>query len=215
MTPQEILSTSTKLLDAKAIIDFTDVLYSFPDNQTTISLNEVRDCFSSGQIISKIWLTTMLNQQGLLMRKNVIICGGWFGTLSRLILEASYGSKVTSLDIDPRCKVIAERFNRQYKDIERFDAVEADMYSYDYTPFDVIVNTSSEHIPSISNWIEQIPKGRSIVLQSNNAFDVPDHVNCVNSVQELVEKTGLTKVFFAEQLVFPMYTRYMVGGVVT
>jgi hypothetical protein len=76
-----------------------------------------------------------------------------------------------------------------------------------------VINTSLEHIPNVRQWIDEIDAGTLIVAQSNNARHVPDHVNCVDSVTELERSLNLSETLYADELVFPMYTRYMVIGI--
>lgn len=212
-TPKEVLSRTSSWFDAEVMIDFTDMLYSL-DPHHLPRYEEARDALSFGQLVSKLWLVEMLDNKRFLTNANVLICGGWLGTLGRLILEApnSFRCSVTSMDIDPRCKLISESFNKRYVEIEKFKGVTADMYDFDYSPFDIIINTSSEHIASIQDWMSLIPSGKTVVLQNNNAFNIPEHISCVKSAQELVEQASLS-TFFCDELVFPMYTRYMIGGI--
>ena len=49
-------------------------------------------------------------------------------------------------------------------------------------------------------------------LQSNNMFHIDDHFNCVESVDELVEKSKLKKIIYKGKKEFDNYERYMVIG---
>ena len=43
-------------------------------------------------------------------------------------------------------------------------------------------------------------------------FDIDDHFNCVESEDELIEKSKLNKILFKGKLKFDNYERYMVIG---
>ena len=44
---------------------------------------------------------------------------------------------------------------------------------------DLVVNTSCEHIADLRGWLDLLPKGTSVLLQSNDYFSEPTHINCV------------------------------------
>ena len=46
----------------------------------------------------------------------------------------------------------------------------------DHSP-DTVINTSCEHIENFNEWYDKIPKGKIVILQTNNYFDF-EHVNC-------------------------------------
>ena len=49
-------------------------------------------------------------------------------------------------------------------------------------------------------------------LQSNNMFDLEEHTNCVNSHEELAQKSGLNKILYSGKMILDNYERYMVIG---
>ena len=49
-------------------------------------------------------------------------------------------------------------------------------------------------------------------LQSNNMFDLEEHTNCVNSHEELAQKSGLNKILYSGKMTLDNYERYMVIG---
>ena len=51
-----------------------------------------------------------------------------------------------------------------------------------------------------------------LVIQSNNYFELNDHINCVNDEDELVEKNQLKEVYFKGKQSLPLYDRFMVIG---
>jgi len=204
-------------IDISILADIADACYTEPK----IKLEAVRDAMSKGQLDSKLWLIHHLMQSTDKDNLNILIVGGWIGLLSKLMFGLSHSknriNSITSLDIDPQCESFANalhfRENGWGKNKKRFNAITDDMYSFDYSSidFDVVINTSCEHIPNIQEWLDKIPNGKMVVLQSNN-FRIPEHINCVDSIDEFKNKIKLFKIFYSMQLKFNMYTRYMIIG---
>lgn len=196
------------MIDADFIIRYTNALYSTPVDHAP-RYEEFRDMFSSGQIHSKNWLVKELgNYSAIFNKKTALIVGAWYGTLGLMLKRAYPFINVTMLDIDPRCKIFVD--NVIYNTPGML-AVTEDMYTYQYTE-SLVINTSCEHIPSVSDWLINIPQNTLVALQSNNYTAVPDHVSCVESKEEFVEQAGLKEVWYSGQLAMPMYTRYMIIG---
>ena len=79
----------------------------------------------------------------------------------------------------------------------------------------IVINTSSEHMKDTSllkSHYKDYPTTPLLVLQSNNYFELNEHVNCVNSENELMEKNQIREVYFKGKQSLPMYDRYMVIG---
>ena len=79
------------------------------------------DCFSRGQLQSKLWVLGELrklkysyNADGGIQKKEidlgtVFLCAGWYGTLATMLFESNFKvDKIRSFDIDPDCVDIAE-----------------------------------------------------------------------------------------------------------
>jgi hypothetical protein len=195
------------VINSNFIIQYTNALYS-TSVEDAPRYDEFRDMFSSGQIYSKEWLVKQLKKTYILDNNSCIIVGAWYGTLGFMIYDANITKKIKMLDIDPRC----EKFvNNIIYDIPSIEYVTGDMYNYTYTE-DIIINTSCEHIPDIKQWLTVIPFTSMIVLQSNNYIAGNGHVNCVNSYEEFVKQTGLTRIIYAGKLETNIYDRYMVIG---
>ena len=87
------------------------------------------------------------------------------------------------------------------------------------TPYDneihVVINTSSEHMPNLSKILEvrKFKPETIFALQSNNMFHINDHINCVESEDELLEKSGIKRLIYKGSLDMPnRYKRFMVIG---
>jgi hypothetical protein len=212
-----------KLLSAETPTNFVPALKYFDSNNIVIN----KDCFSRGQLKSKIWLVQELKELDLELG-TVFLCAGWYATLSTLLFENDLNiTKIRSFDIDPSCAMIAERFNKPWEiDEWRFKAVTKDIFDINYvrdtytvskpdgfceltdSP-DTIINTSCEHIKDFSKWYNNLPVGKLIVLQSNNYIDNDEHVNCSNSLIEFEQQTPMSLCLYSGELVLDKYTRYM------
>ena len=51
-----------------------------------------------------------------------------------------------------------------------------------------------------------------MILQSNNYFELEEHVNCSNSVSSFEKKSKLKTILVKDELELPKYTRYMLMG---
>jgi hypothetical protein len=190
-----------------------------------------KDCFSRGQLQSKLWLVNELKKLNVDLGI-VFLCAGWYATLSTMIFESGICvKKIRSFDIDPKCAAIAERFNKPWEmDAWRFKATTKDIFDIDYstntfdavTPDgsifkitdspDTIINTSCEHIENFKEWYDKIPTGKLVVLQGNNYFEIPEHVNCSKDIEEFSNKSPMTTVLYEGALELPKYTRFMKIG---
>ena len=171
------------------------------------------DATSKGQLASKIWLSETM--QHVLHQKlmNVLICGGWYGTLIPIFNRYNSVGHYTSIDIDPHCEEVLNTVVASVREETDVTTKTADMYSYDYSTHDLIINTSTEHIVSISEWLRRIPSGKLVVMQNNNMYGYDGHVNCKSSIEEfLLEVETLLRVYYSGELILPDYKRFMVCG---
>tara|TARA_B110000977_G_scaffold163232_1_gene209057 strand:- start:3309 stop:4070 length:762 start_codon:yes stop_codon:yes gene_type:complete len=189
------------------------------------------DCFSRGQLESKLWLVKEL-QKTKVDLGTVFLCAGWYATLATMLFESSIiVDKIRSFDIDDTCRDIAETFNKPWvkdnwkfksstKDImdinyefERYEVIRADGTTcpLDDTP-DTIINTSCEHIENFEEWYAKIPAGKLVILQSNNFFEVDEHVNCVSSIKEFTTMAPMDNILYSGELDLPKYKRFMLIG---
>ena len=205
----DFLRARSDYVDAEVLTDITTSAYVYP----SFDLTALRDALSTGQIGSKIWLVDALKS---LIDSNdiILVVGGWIGSLPRLIFKNSDVRFIMSLDIDKLSNDMAMQVNHKFKD--RFSAVTRDMYDVtpaEYAEFDVVINTSCEHITDVSVWASLLKPGTLLVAQSNDFFDCDQHVNCVRSADELESQLCLSEVLYKGELQFPgVYNRFMVIG---
>jgi hypothetical protein len=188
------------------IIRYTNALYSTPVEYAP-RYDEFRDMFSKGQLMSKEWLVRELK---LGSDTSVSIAGAWYGTLGALLLSRNNTVKVTFIDIDARCEYFLKN---AFWNEPRAKVVTEDMYKFNYTE-QIVINTSCEHIPDLRNWLDLLPKGTVVALQSNNYDIISEHINCVYSIEEFKEQAQLKKIFYSGNLDTGIFSRYMLIGIV-
>lgn len=192
------------------------------------SIEFYQDSLSRGQIKSKLWIIEQIKSLDLDLGC-VFICAGWYGTLAMLMFEAGLKiSKVRSFDIDESCAAIAEIFNKPWViDQWRFKASTRDILDLDYemseyavtksdgskeylydSP-DTVINTSCEHIRDFESWYARIPKGKLVILQNNDFYEIDDHVNCCDSLEEFSKQAPMNQCLYQGELDLANYKRYM------
>jgi len=77
----------------------------------------------------------------------------------------------------------------------------------DHSSYDLIINTSCEHMPDIP-----AEYGPTYALQSNNYTSVKDHINCVKSSKQLANQNNITHILYEGKKKMPNYDRFMVIG---
>ncbi|WP_349435438.1 class I SAM-dependent methyltransferase [Pararhizobium sp. A13] len=172
--------------------------------------------FNHKQVGSKIWARDRLFESLGGKFNHIVVLGGWYGVLSAMFFDDSRFEigLIESVDVDPEVAEVAETLN--VKAGERFRAITQDMYTFDYetSGADLVINTSCEHIADLPAWLSLLPRGTQVLLQSNDYFSEPTHINCVSSLDAFREQTALGHVAFAGSLAMKKYTRFMVIGTV-
>ena len=217
------------ILERYTDTQFVAAFKNFFVNETEIW----NDCFSRGQLQSKLWLVHELKKCNVDLG-TVFLCAGWYATLATMLFESKIKvDKIRSFDIDPTCVDIAEVFNKPWlADQWRFKSITQDIMDINYNEHtwqywstannrmsypitdmpDTIINTSCEHIANFEEWYDNIPDGKLVVLQSNNYYEVEEHVNCVKDIKEFGNMARITGPLYAGELELPKYKRFMLIG---
>lgn len=192
----------------------------------------VEDSLSQGQIKSKLWLINELKKLKLDLG-TVFLCAGWYAILATLIFEHNIKvTKIRSFDIDKSVLAIAERFNKKWVlEDWKFKPAVYDIHDIDFNEFtynvtrtdgqvreltdkpDTIINTSCEHIHNFSDWYKKIPAGKIMILQTNDYFDLPEHVNCSESLSAFADQTPMSELLYEGSIDCGQYVRFMRIGI--
>ena len=198
----------------KFITKLSAALYN-PEVREVVDFDAFRDCISDGQMASKLWLLELLCRTDFYKHISertdikMAIVGGWYGTLGLLFHCEGFRFKITSIDIDPKASMVAANFTA----FTGVDIVTQDMFETDYSGFDIIVNTSSEHIENFEGWLNSLPKGIFVILQNNDFYDGKGHVNCFDSLESFVKMCSkFIHVQKGHSISASNYNRFMVMG---
>ena len=191
---------------------------------------DLSDALSWGQLKSKRWLVDELEKIDLPLG-TIFLCAGWYATLAAMLFQSKCNiDKIRSFDIDESCLQIADTINRnQVKEDWKFKSITQDIMDIDYNKHtwqiwsntnnrmsypitdmpNTIINTSCEHIENFAEWYAKIPTGKLVVLQNNNFFEVDEHINCVNDLDDFASQAPLTEILYDNELKLSKYTRFM------
>jgi hypothetical protein len=173
------------------------------------------ESFWKGQIKSKLWLIDNLISYVSMDINNVVIHGGWNGVLASLLFQSDIVvDKIVSIDIDPSCEETANTMNKIEEIAGRFKSVSCNMAEYDYEFYpDIVINTSCEHITQevYETWLKKIPNNTLIVLQSNDYFELSEHIRCAENLENFKDQSKIN-VCSAMTLELPKYNRFMLVG---
>ncbi|MHA1817074.1 MAG: hypothetical protein ACTSX1_13820 [Candidatus Heimdallarchaeaceae archaeon] len=209
------------------------------DIETTLKIFEDKidhDSFSLGQLESKKWAASLMEDLFTVKKLDygtVFVLCGWYGILPAIMFYSKIPLlKIRSFDIDPSCEKIADFMNKTNYDIQwKFKAVTQDIYDINFEEHlwqcwsnkndrmsypiadkpDTIINTSCEHTDA--KWFDKIPKGKIVVLQSNDSFSEKGHINAMVDLDEFRTIYPMDTEYYAGSMTFEKYTRFMLVGV--
>lgn len=182
-----------------------------------------KNAFSSSQVLSKIWLSEML--ESVVEYYNIgdplrILClGGWYG-VTNFIIRTRNKLNVElfrSVDIDKDACTVADLINKAWEYQEwQFKSLNEDANTVHYTPTDynTVINTSAEHMDS-TQWFDNIPPGTLTIIQSNN---MPHEEHCYNheQLEDLIRDFPLARLLYSGEKLFTYpdrsFRRFMIIG---
>lgn len=122
------------------------------------------------------------------------------------------------IDYDKRQEQINEWHKKNDEKLQQGNITEADKQkAYDnfgwrhLNDFNMVVNTSCEHMDN--TWFEKLPAGTFVVLQQNDYFSNPQHVNCCKDLEEVKSKYPMQEIYYEGSLDTFLYNRFMLIGV--
>ena len=184
------------------------------------------DSFTSSQLEGKLWLGDEMKKLEIKPKK-VAVLAGWYAHYLTAILIDNLGAElVVNFEIDEDAHFISFKFNRRYKDAGKYKSMRKNvMFQKLMTdaalenkedPYDVVVNTSCEHMYPMWKFREINPQLQDslLVLQSTNyTRNCPDHINPVESEEELIDQARLLEVWYSgKKILENKMTRFLVIG---
>jgi len=185
----------------------------------------VWDSLNESQLVSKMWLVEeMLNLK--MKPVNVSLLAGWFAQYIVPLLFDNFKSIecIENFEMDRNIKSLAYKFNTRYKNDERYRIryrnimFEKCLMIDKIEKHDVVINCSCEHMYPMSRFRELEHAGVDnneavYILQSSNDTQYDDHINCVNSPDELAEQARILEIMYKGEKLLPNgMIRFMVIG---
>ena len=210
--------------------DIWRILWDAADDQS-YDIKQLLGSMSPHQIQSKAWLVKELthayNEEfPVLMEKDnlkIQLHGGWVGFPIVALLKSTPLdiAHVENIDLDKKSLHVFMRYMKAKGYSYSEKCKDVGVKGPTDNQIDLVINTSSEHMPDLPVYLKNFRKVRRykrdcvFAIQSNNMFHIDDHINCVNSVEELIEKTELHKnglLYSGELQMENGYKRFMVIG---
>lgn len=173
-----------------------------------------KDALGNSQTLSKIRLVDTLSNY-LQPNHTVVLIGGWIGLIPFIMNSKSLKCKeVINIEIDQVALEASDYLNANATSF-LFSRLFEDALEVDYSQWKdlVVINTSCEHLIRYHDWMSLIPEGTFCILQSNNMFGHPEHVNCHKDIKEFEKKSGLSSVSLKEEIgIGDEWLRFMLAG---
>ena len=176
------------------------------------------DASTASQLESKLWVVDeLLKLPDTIEHLRVALLGGWFANfITPLLIDELYVSTVFNYEIDNDAKEISYKYNKRYKDSNKYQCSIKDiMMKTLEDDFDIIINCSCEHMYPMTKFYEWNPELQDplYVLQSTDDDQYDDHINCVGSPEELADQAKIAEVLYSAIKVLPNgMNRFMVIG---
>lgn len=157
---------------------FKSIIHESKENPDLI------DSYSYNQFKSKENLLKHIDDLQL-NKPNITILGCWFGSILVPAL-AQKANHISCIDIDDRVIGVGKcRLFTMYDNITWFSRDVWDEHHWHrIKKADLIINTSCEHMSSMSELPVLYKSNAYFAFQSNNMYDIPTHINCVSSMEE-------------------------------
>lgn len=179
-------------------------------NNQIKSIDSYHDSLSYGQLSSKMWLIDQLPEGKELY---IEIIGGWFGCPLIDLLNSKLNiKKIDFYEIDESCKKVLAQYLNHFKFNFKVSVFGDFFERKELRRRDLIINTSSEHMQDITKMKQYFKGNPAIAIQSNDYFELEEHTNCVNDIEELILKNEIKKVWYKGKKEFEKYNRFMVIG---
>jgi hypothetical protein len=190
----------------------------------------VLDSMNSSQLESKLWLVETLKTFDV-QPKRVALLAGWFAQyIVPLMFDAFPKCEwIENFEIDHDVSPISYKFNKRFKDENRYKMnmrnVMIKPLKFRQNPnipipkedvYDVIINCACEHMYPMWKFRElnnAVQKNPLLVLQSSDDDQHEDHINCVESEDELIDQARIKHVIYSGSKVLSNRSkRFMVIG---
>ena len=178
----------------------------------------VMDSLNSSHLQSKLWLIEELNWLEI-KPTNVCLIAGWYAQYVVPLLLDTFPSiqLIENFEIDKDIREMTYRFNKRFKDEDKYRVVIKNIMFKELSKeqdFDLVINCACEHMFPMWKFREINEEQDPVyVLQSSDDDTHDDHINCVQSTDELIEQARIVDVFYSGSIkLHNGTTRFMVLG---
>jgi len=178
----------------------------------------VMDSLNSSQLQSKLWLIEELNCLEI-KPTNVCLIAGWYAQYVVPLLLDTFSSiqLIENFEIDKDIREMTYRFNKRFKDEDKYRVVIKNIMFKELSKeqdFDLVINCACEHMFPMWKFREINEEQDPVyVLQSSDDDTHDDHINCVQSTDELIEQARIVDVLYSGSIkLHNGTTRFMVIG---
>ena len=190
----------------------------------------VLDSMNASQLESKLWLVETLEKFDV-QPKRVALLAGWFAQYIVPLMFDTFPECewIENFEIDHDVSPLSYKFNKRYKDKNKYKVnmrnVMLKPLKFRQNPnmpipkedvYDVIINCACEHMYPMWKFREMnnaVQRNPLLVLQSSNDDQYEDHINCVESEEELIDQARIKHVLYSgSKILSNKSTRFMVIG---
>ena len=190
----------------------------------------VLDSMNASQLESKLWLVETLEKFDV-QPKRVALLAGWFAQYIVPLMFDTFPECewIENFEIDHDVSPLSYKFNKRYKDKNKYKVnmrnVMIKPLKFKQNPnmpipkedvYDVIINCACEHMYPMWKFREMnnaVQRNPLLVLQSSNDDQHEDHINCVESEEELIDQARIKHVLYSgSKILSNKSTRFMVIG---
>jgi len=190
----------------------------------------VLDSMNASQLESKLWLVETLEKFDV-QPKRVALLAGWFAQYIVPLMFDTFPECewIENFEIDHDVSPLSYKFNKRYKDKNKYKVnmrnVMIKPLKFKQNPnmpipkedvYDVIINCACEHMYPMWKFREMnnaVQRNPLLVLQSSNDDQYEDHINCVESEEELIDQARIKHVLYSgSKILSNKSTRFMVIG---
>ena len=240
--PQLVVTLMRKLMhEDPMLVSMARFINHFTseDDTQAAHLPDLNDFLSKGQVQSKLWMADALKDIFDEDMGNVVFYGGWYNFFAHFLFEHFNVDNCYSLDLNMETvesskklyqhehskgkfhsyhanvsKIVWKNNMMNFNDLapkeEKDKFKQSDKFDFNDIPINLVVNTSCEHMDN--SWYENLPEGKVVVLQTNDYFSNPQHMNCCEDVAAAKVKYPMSKVFYEGTLDTHLYNRFMLIG---
>jgi len=171
---------------------------------------KIFESLSPNQISSKQWMIDELKKHiSNDTNHKIEIVGSWYGfPLIEYLQDNIDIEKIECWDIDKEARIITKQY------INIFNHSNIHIYDKDYwkhqrngSECNLLINSSSEHMNNTFADMSVMHKKNNfyvnnpiVVIQSNNMKHLPEHINCVDSQDELINKHKINRVLYSGEI---------------